>query len=601
MSTKQDMQKQPVETSANVPEPISLSLNSVPAMLEKAKAQLQEGRPEEALQILNAAIGAAPGVVDSWHAKALVLRQLGRPDEAVKVLDTALQQIGAKPSLLMDKAGFHLLKGDFAGARDTFDRLIKLEPQNPEAWLGKARTLLNDGSAEQAMDCAERAIMLDPRSTRGYSLRGDCLLTLQRWADAFAAFAEAAKDDPDQFDASSWAARGDQFRQHEQPEFALNAYERAISQEPGNPKGWHGKGTVLKGYGDSKGALAAFERASDVDETFIDGLLDAGRLCFESGEPDRALSFFQRWQQAKQDDPRPWKYAGWVLQKLGHNDDAQTAYAHATILDKDDAEAWGLLGGSLYNLDRLDEASRSYQRAIEVKPNYALAHYSLAFVRLRQRRFDEAIQSIDRAIELAPDEGSFWVDRLWFLNQIDKIEESEVDALADQALEKIGPNTDLQLLIAHFLADCGRLARARDLMESVTPSPTEDERERLARAELLLKVGDTDPALGLIRDIDATRLGGYDPVTFSFLHLLADRLAGAPQLSEELLVNFLHKLTQQVDHIDAGALWSLKGVRLLLARAELSVLDKLVLKTLIDLQEAKINLNELSFFAEFPA
>jgi tetratricopeptide (TPR) repeat protein len=601
MSTKQDMQKQLVETAGTDSVPISPQWNSVPAMLEKAKTRLQEGRAEEALQILNAAIATAPGVVDSWHAKALVLRQLGRPEDAVKALDTALQQFGPKPSLLMDKAGFHLLKGDFIGARDTFDRLIKLEPQNPEAWLGKARTLLNDGSAEQALDCAERAIMLDPGSTRGYSLRGDCMLTLQRWADAFAAFAAAAKNDPDQFDASSWAARGDQFRQNEQPEFALKAYECAISQDPRNPKGWHGRGIVLKGRGDSEGALAAFERATKVDETFIDGLFDAGRLCFERRELDRALGFFQQWQQAKQDDPRPWKYAGWVLENLGRNDDAQSAYAHATILNKDDAEAWSLLGSNLYKLGRLDEASRNYERAIEVKQDYAWPHYNLAFIRLRQGRFDAAIQSINRAIELEPGTELFWSDRLWFLKKIGKIEDSEVDVLADQALKNISPNTDLQLDVAHFLADYGRLSRAQDLIRSLKPSAPDAERERLAYAELLLKVGETDASLRVIRSIDPARLEGYDPVACSFLDLLADRLAGAPQLSNELLTNFLQNLTQHADNTDASAQWSFRGLRLLVSNSDLQVLEKFVISTLIDLQEAKVHYRNLTFFAEFRA
>jgi tetratricopeptide (TPR) repeat protein len=288
------------------------------------------------------------------------------------------------------------------------------------------------------------------------------------------------------------------------------------------------------------------------------------------------------------------------LQSLERSADAQAAFAHATALNKEDAEAWNLLGNSLYNLGRLDEASQSYERAVEIDPGFSWAYHNLTFVRLQQKRFDEALQSINRAIDLEPGNEIFLVSRLWVFKQTDKIEDSEVDALADQTLAKISPKSDLQLQIAHFLADCGHIARARDLMHSVKPSATEDEVGRLDRAELLLKVGDTDAAFGLIRSIDPTRLKRFN-LTRSFLHLLADRLAGAPQLSDELLVNFLDKLIQQVDHTDARNEWSLKGVRLLITRSELPVLDKLVLGTLIDLQEGKIDRNDLSFAAEFQA
>jgi tetratricopeptide (TPR) repeat protein len=594
----QEMQKQPVQATTADAEPISLPLKSVPELLERAKTRLQEGRAQEALQFLNAVIDAAPELEDSWHAKALALRQLGRFDEAVEVLDTALQQIGAKPSLLMDKAGFHLLQSDFAGAAEIFDRLISLEPQNKEGWLGKARSLLSDGDAKQALDCVERAIMIDQGSARGYSLRGDCLLNLGRWADSFAAFDEAARHNPDLFDASNWTSRGDQFRQHGQSDLALAAYSRAIAQDKQNSKAWYGKGLILIERHDFEGALDAFKRASTVDS-----FLEAGMIYAERRDFAGALRFFERAQQAKLDDPRPWKFLGWALGNLERSADAQAAFAHATALDEKDAVVWNLLGNSLYNLGRLDEASRSYERSVEIDPGFSWAYYNLTFVRLQQKRFDEALQSINRAIDLRPDEEEFWVHRLWVLNKYIDTEDSEVDSLADQTLANISPNTDLRLEVAHFLADYGHLARARELIHSAKPLATEDEKKRLDWAELLLKVGDTDAAFGLIRSIDPARLRHHISVTCSFLHLLADRLAGAPQLSDELLVNFLDKLTeqQQVDHRDARDEWNLRGVRLLITRSELPVLDKFVLATLIDLQEAKIDRNDLSFVAEFEA
>jgi superkiller protein 3 len=577
-------------------EPVSLPLGSVPELLEKAKTQLQEGRAEEALQLLNAVIDAAPELVDSWHAKALALRQLGRPDEAVKVLDTALQRIGDKPSLLMDKAGFHLLQSDFAGAREIFDRLISVEPRNTEGWLGKARSLLSAGDAVQALDCVDHAIMIDQGSARAYSLRGDCLLNLERWADSLAAFDEAARHDPDLFDGSNWTSRGDQFRQHGQSDFALAAYSRAITEDKQNSKAWYGKGQILKERQDFEGALDAFKQASTVDSFLQAGIIFADRTDFAG-----AARFFERAQQTKLDDPRPWKFLGWAFQRLERSADAREAFAHATALDKEDAEAWNLLGNSLYNLGLFDEASRSYERAVEIDPDFSWAYYNLTRVRLWQKRFDEAIQSIDRAIELQPGEEVFRVNRLWVLTRIDKIEDSEVDALADQTLANISPDTVLRLQVAHFLADYGRLARARDLMNSVKLLTTDDWKNRLDRAELLLKIGDTDAAFGLIRSIDPTILRDYISIICAFLHLLADRLAGAPQLSDELLMNFFDKLTQQVDHRGVGYDWSFKGVRLLITRSELPVLDKLVLATLIDLQEEKIDRNDLSFVAEFQA
>ena len=126
-----------------------------------------------------------------------------------------------------------------------------------------------------------------------------------------------------------------------------------------------------------------------------------------------------------------------------------------------------------------------------------------------------------------------------------------------------------------------------------------DEQDRLFLAECLVKVSENVAAVDLLHSIDSSRLSRSMPITRSFLHLLADRLAGAPRLSEELLVNFLRELGSRIDHIGARSQdWNFKGVRQLLVRSELPVLDKLVLATLIDVQEAKVHYRDLSFFTE---
>jgi tetratricopeptide (TPR) repeat protein len=199
---------------------------------------------------LDAAIAMAPEWPEGWSAKARALYRLGRREDAVAVFDTALEQIGAEPALLLDKAGFHLWQGDFARARDTFGRLVSLQPQSTEGWLGKGWSLLNEGRAEQALECARRVIMVDKQSMAGHRLCGDSLLQLGRWAELFDVFVEAENHDSRQFDASNWAARGDQFQQNQQPEFALQAYQRAITMDNKNHQGWNGKGEMAKGRGD---------------------------------------------------------------------------------------------------------------------------------------------------------------------------------------------------------------------------------------------------------------------------------------------------------------------------------------------------------------
>jgi tetratricopeptide (TPR) repeat protein len=542
----------------------------------QAEKLVREGHAEEAIAVLDAGIATARDRPDAWRVKARAWRQMGDFDKANNTLDIALERFRSGPGLvvglLIEKAELCIREGNFADASRTFGRLTEIQPENVEGWLGRGQSLLREEKAVEALACADKVIELDGRSAPGYTLRGDSQLQLRRWPEAFAAFAEAAEHDAIRFDASSWSARGDRFREYAQPEFALRAYERAIEQDP----------------------------------AFTAGFLDAGALCVDSGDFDRALKFFERAKEkTRPNDARPWLAVGGVHERRREYEKAQAAYEQATKIDPEEAETWNCLGNSLYSLGRFDESLASYRRAVEVNPDYDWPYHNLAYVFLKLGRFNEAIQSIDRALELDPQNAKFWRSKLWALSAAEKIE--EIDATAELALETAGNDVNLRVGVASFRADAGRIDRARALLSDVQPSALETDRLRLGLAETLLVVGDNVRAVTLLGSIDSTQLIESQPIVRSFLHLLADRLAsGAAALSEELLVTLLREFGNRLDQFEAmgrkwdsmSIYWTANGVRRLLRQSELPLADKLVVATLIDLLQAKIQRADLSFFAD---
>jgi tetratricopeptide (TPR) repeat protein len=595
-----DQQPQATQTKARTPRVRSTPQRGRADVVGEAEELARAGRAKEAISVLDVAIAAAPDRADLWRAKARVWRQFGDVDNARSALDMALKRFRSEPGLWLDKAELQVFEGNLSEAEKTFSRATKIAPGNPEGWLGKGRSLLHEGKAKQALACAERVIGLDDRSAAGYALRGDSQVQLERWDEAFASFAEAAARDRGRFDASSWAARGDRFRDNGQLELALRAYERAIRQDRQNPEGWYGKGTILRARGNVEDALEAFERASEIDPSFIPGLLDAGELYAKRDQLDRALEFFERAKTERPNDPRPWIAIGGVHERRRKHEEARTAYEQATRIDPEDAETWNSLGIVLARLDRLDEALRTYRRAIEVRPSYGWPQYNLTFVLLRQQRFDEALESIDKAIALEPNNGDFWVGKLLVLNTWDRVDETAVD----RALAAAEFNDGLRISIAAYLAENDRLDPAREILRGIDAAEIEDQEMRLGLAENQLLVGDSRPALELLESIDPAQLVGSMPAVWAFLRLLANRLVGTPPLSESLLRDYLDKLGARIDLKEKRSSgwsylsieWSFKGVRRLLLRSELTLADRFVLTTLIDVAEAKVRRGELSFF-----
>jgi Tfp pilus assembly protein PilF len=268
-----------------------------------------------------------------------------------------------------------------------------------------------------------------------------------------------------------------------------------------------------------------------------------------------------------------------------------------------------MCGSTFYNQERLDEALRSYHRAIDKSQgprssfNPGWPHHNISYIFLKQRDFNEAVMAIERALEADRNNLNFWATKAVIFSAASNIELQEIDSTVDQALEVAGEDPDLRVVLAGCLAEYGRLDRALQLIRDVDPGALEDEGMRLSLVENLLVTGAFDKAADLLNRIDSARLKSSLLAVASFYRLLLQRLIGAN--AEEPFASFASELQQRVNETTAaGRSWSFlsipwvfNGVRRLVTSAELPMMDKCLLATLIDLQEGKVDPAGLSFFA----
>ena len=544
-----------------------------------------------------------PGAVKALLAEGRKLAREGQIDGALRLYDTALGQIGEDPEALAgalrEKGWVQAVQGDLRHAFETFHRLTAVAPASPDGWLAKGWILLHDGKPEQALDCAERAVAVDRSSPGAHALRGDCLLRLGRGEEAFAAFAVAAQHDKQQFDASDWAARGDQFLDNGAPDLAFRAYEAATSLDGGNPQSWYGKGIVHRMRGEIEPALAALTHASELGGEFIAGYLEAGRLCFDGGDLDRARKLFERASAAQPQDARPLVALAGVYGQLGRYEEARAAYEAAAAREPQDADIWNALGNSLYQLDRYEEGLHAYRRALEVTPEHGWAHHNLAWALVELGQVDEALVAIDQAIDLEPRNPAFLTSLMRILTRFDRIDAERAKPIAERALEAAGDDINYRLDVASFLLDNLHPEEAGRIARDIDPNALKDDETRLSLIEVLLQLHEHARALRLVAGIDPARLPRAMRVVCFYLHLLADRLAGAGPLSGRLLEDLLHALSGDPDKTGlAKVVWNYKGVHRLLAASSLPPLELFALATLADLQEGKIRRRDLTFFRD---
>ena len=204
-------------------------------------------KSDENLTILYEVLGFDPQYADAWAARGNIISTTRRVDEAAEAYEIAVQ--------LYDE---HLIEN----------------PRDVEAWLNKGRALdalaniayvLNDPenstrAAQDARQAYDNVIGMDPNNSNAWAAKASGLKDYE----SLEAYSRAIELDPENVDAwlgranvlSSLAAMTDNKSRYEE---AIQAYDRALEIEPQDPRTWNSKGYHLLLLGYYEEATNAYE------------------------------------------------------------------------------------------------------------------------------------------------------------------------------------------------------------------------------------------------------------------------------------------------------------------------------------------------------
>ncbi|MEQ8235044.1 MAG: tetratricopeptide repeat protein [Gammaproteobacteria bacterium] len=97
---------------------------------------------------------------------------------------------------LLERARERAQGGEVASANALFGQLVEDYPGYAEAWNQRAILRYLQGELEASLADIERTLTLEPRHFGALSGRGQCLLRLERYREAAAAFEEALAVNP---------------------------------------------------------------------------------------------------------------------------------------------------------------------------------------------------------------------------------------------------------------------------------------------------------------------------------------------------------------------------------------------------------------------
>jgi tetratricopeptide (TPR) repeat protein len=171
--------------------------------------------------------------------------------------------------------------------------VIEKDPDRvPLAYNNRGRAFYGKGQFDQAIEDFNKAIMLDPLSSKAYLNRGAVLVERGQLDQAAADFNKAIALNPRYHEA--YNARGSLLGMSGYLDRAIEQFDRAIEIDPGYSAAYVNRGSVYAMIGQNARALEDLDRAIQLDRYYAENYLIRGNIYLATGNKELAAPDFRR-------------------------------------------------------------------------------------------------------------------------------------------------------------------------------------------------------------------------------------------------------------------------------------------------------------------
>ena len=293
-------------------------------------------------------------------------------------------RLGAEGARLADQ-------GNHAAALDLYEQALLLAPTDAIVWANKGRSKEFLREYDEAIECYDRAAVLDPDLMVGPE-KGRVFLHLRRFEEAIALFDQGIKADPDM--PCFWQNKGTALLALDRTAEALACYERVLTLQPD-----HFGALRMKAQAQEKLGLPV-----DLGEANLTASIKQARVAREAGRFEDAFQILMRLSQEHPTSDVVWLNLGNVLQDVGMFDEAIVSYERALGINPQVANTWSNRGNAL---------ARRWLTTAEGEASNLPDETRLAI-----------LQCHDRALEIDPKSGQAWMNKGGFLVVVGQLQEA---------------------------------------------------------------------------------------------------------------------------------------------------------------------------------
>lgn len=257
---------------------------------------MSSGRQDEAARLLENLCRTSPSA-DAWCLLGAVRGQQGRFEECLAALEAAVALDVNHADAHYNRAQAYMHLGRPREAIAAYREVVRLRPDHAVAWNNLGYPLAQIGAFAEAVDCHWRALAIRPNDPEILNNLGNALAGAGQTDEAIASYRAAIQARPAY--AEAHANLTNVFRRAGRLEEALTACDDALQALPGVAKLHVVRGLVLQQRGQTAEAHRDFARAVELDprsESARSALLF--NLNYFEGDPARLFQAHASWDEA---------------------------------------------------------------------------------------------------------------------------------------------------------------------------------------------------------------------------------------------------------------------------------------------------------------
>ena len=335
------------------------SVNDADRLFQQGFALLNQGRHEQAKEILEKAIKINPKHFDALHLLGIIAAQVKNHALAISFFDKAVKLNRTNPFFYFNRGNAYIEANQIDNALINYNKSIDLDPLYAEAYFYKAIALTAKNLLSEALVSINKAIQIKPDHAEYLTNRGGILAKLNLFEEA------------------------------------LISYDMAISLNPNHALAFNNRGNVLKNLNQFEDALKSYDKAIEFQHDYADAYSNRGIVLFILKRFDQALRSYDTSIELKCDSAEAYLNRGNALMEFNSFDEALASYDKTIKLKPDYADAYSNRGIALSNLKRYAEALESYDKAIKLKPDLTDSYLNKSLILLLLQDFKNGWQAYE--------------------------------------------------------------------------------------------------------------------------------------------------------------------------------------------------------------